>query len=252
MKIIVVDDEKPILQIMQDNLKVVLPDCESMFFNKSSQALEYAKNNDIDIAFLDINMPVINGINLAKELKKINTHINIIFCTAYSEFMQDAIDVHASGYLLKPINADSVKKSINNLLYPVEPAMPEIFVRTFGDFDVFINGVPMLFKSKKSKEMLAYLIHKRGGVANKKELTAVLFGDSYTVSTQTYMKRIFKELLESLAENNMQDIIIKGFNQYAVDTLKFACDVYDYDKGLPDAINAYKGEYMSQYEWAEF
>ena len=252
MKVIVVDDEKPVLQMLRENLQEVLPDSEPILFDRSDAALEYAENNDIDIAFLDISMPVINGIDLAKKLKKLHPLVNIIFCTAYSHFMHEAIDLHASGYLLKPTSAESMAKALNNLLHPVEKQMPEVFVRTFGDFDLFVGGVSVLFKSKKSKELLAYLIHKRGGVSNKKDIAAALFEDSYSASTQTYLKRIYKELNETLNEYGVGAILVKGFNQYAVDTTKFTCDAYDYDKGLPYAVNAYKGEYMAQYEWAEF
>ena len=252
MKIIMVDDERLILQMMRKNLAEVLPDCEPVLFEKSGMALEYAKKNDVDIAFLDIDMPGINGIDLAKELKKINPLVNVIFCTAYSEYMQDAIDLHASGYVLKPTSAGTIEKAINNLLHPVKKTMPKVFVRTFGDFDLFIDGVSALFKSKKSKELFAYLVHKRGGVANKKEIAAALFEDSYSDSTQTYLKRIYKELNETLIDYGVEAILVKGFNQYAVDTTKFTCDAYDYDKGLPYAVNAYKGEYMAQYEWADF
>ena len=252
MKIIVVDDEKTVLQMLRENLQEVLPDSEPILFDRSDAALEYAENNDIDIAFLDISMPVINGIDLAKKMKKLHPLVNIIFCTAYSHFMHEAIDLHASGYLLKPTSAESMAKALNNLLHPVEKQMPEVFVRTFGDFDLFVGGVSVLFKSKKSKELLAYLIHKRGGVSNKKDIAAALFEDSYSASTQTYLKRIYKELSETLNEYGVGAILVKGFNQYAVDTTKFTCDAYDYDKGLPYAVNAYKGEYMAQYEWTEF
>ncbi len=251
MKIIMVDDERLILQMMRKNLAEVLPDCEPVLFEKSGMALEYAKGNDVDIAFLDIDMPGINGIDLAKELKKINPLVNVIFCTAYSEYMQDAIDLHASGYILKPTSAETIEKTINNLLHPVKKTMPKVFVRTFGDFDLFIDGVSALFKSKKSKELFAYLVHRRGGVANKKEIAAALFEDSYSNSTQTYLKRIYKELNETLIDYGVEAILVKGFNQYAVDTTKFTCDAYDYDKGFPYAVNAYKGEYMAQYEWAD-
>lgn len=251
MKIIIVDDERLILQMMRKNLAEVLPDCEPTIFEKSQSALEYAKENNVDIAFLDIDMPGIYGIDLAKELKKIHPLVNVIFCTAYSEFMQDAIDLHASGYILKPTSAEAIKKAVDNLLHPVEKPLPQIFVRTFGDFDLFINGVCALFKSKKSKELFAYLVHKRGGIANKKELAAALFEDSYSDSTQTYLKRIYRELNETLIGYGVETILVKGFNQYAVDTTKFTCDAYDYDKGLPYAVNAYKGEYMAQYEWAD-
>ena len=176
----------------------------------------------------------------------------MIFCTAYSEYMQDAIDLHASGYLLKPATTASIQKALDNLPHPIEKPMPKVFARTFGDFELFINDVPVLFKSKKSKELLAYLVHKRGGVASKKEIAAALFNDDYSLSTQSYKMRIFRELLETLSDYGAEKILVKGFNQYAVDVTKYACDVYDYDKGLPTAVNAYKGAYMAQYEWAFF
>ena len=252
MNIILVDDEKPVLLMLQGFLREVLPDCEPSLFNTGESALEYARRNKVDVAFLDIDMPGKNGVDLAKELKKIHRFINIIFCTAHSEYMQDAIEIHASGYILKPVTAKSIEKAIGNLLYPVEKPLPKIFARTFGDFDLFVNDAPMLFKSRKSKELLAYLIHKRGGVASKKEIAAVLFEDNYSSSTQSYMKRIFRELMETLFEYGIEEILVKGFNQYAVDVAKFSCDAYVYDKNSPSAVNAYKGEYMSQYEWAFF
>ena len=252
MNIIVVDDEKPILQMLKDCLLEAMPECEPVLLNTSKSALEYAQKNDVDIAFLDINMPVINGVDLAKVLKKIHPLVNVIFCTAHAEYMQNAIDLHASGYLLKPATAAAIKKALDNLLHPVDTPMPKVFVRAFGNFDLFVNDAPVLFKSKKSKELLAYLIHKRGGVASKKEIAAALFDDNYSQSTQSYLKRIFRELLETLSDYGVEKILVKGFNQYAVDATKFVCDAYDYDKGLPSAVNAYKGEYMAQYEWAVF
>ena len=250
MKIIAVDDERPALNVLQRRITEVAPNDELSLFDTSRAALEYAKTNDVDVAMLDINMPGISGMELAKELKKIHPQINIVFCTAYSEFMQEAFDVHASGYLLKPVTKEGVEKALHNLLHPVEKEMPKVFIRTFGEFDLLIEGKPVLFHSKKSKEMLAFLVDKRGAVVTKKDIAAVLFEDSYSSTTQTYLKKIFKDLSLTLAEYGIEKMLVKGFNQYGLDTTTFSCDLYDYDKGLPYAINAYKGEYMAQYEWA--
>ena len=251
MRIIAVDDELPVLKTIEKYLKEIAPSDEIIVFNRSSAALEYGKENTINVAFLDINMPSISGIDLAKELKKTNPKINVVFCTAYSEFMPDAFEIHASGYLLKPIRKESLAKELDNLLHPIEKEMPKVFVRTFGEFDVLVDGAPVFFHSKKSKEMLAYLVDKRGAVVSKKDIAAALFEDAYSATTQNYLKKIKKDLLGTLKEYGIESIFVKGFNQYALDNTKFACDLYDYDKGLPYAINAYKGEYMAQYDWAE-
>ena len=252
MRILTVDDEDHALRYLGDCLTHIMPSAEIIAFNRSDAALAYGKENDFDVAFLDISMAVITGIELAKELKKIHPNINIVFCTAYAEYAVDAIHMRASGYVTKPYKEEDIKRELDNLLYPVAPPMPDVFVRTFGDFDIFVGGAAVTFLRAKCKEMLAYLVSKRGNIANKQELAAVLFEDEYSLKTQNYLAHIYADLVKSLKKHNAENILIKAHNQYAVDANFFSCDLYDYDKGLPEAINAYKGEYMSQYEWAVF
>ena len=251
MKILVVDDE----QHARNRLKKLLTDLsmeDVEVFDRSIYALDYAKEHKADVAFLDISMPEMNGIELAKALKKTNPQINVIFCTGYAAFMQDAIDLHASGYLLKPAETESVQKALNNLLHPPVTTKAHLFARTFGSFDFFVDGEPLHFKRSKSKEMLAYLVSIRGASATRKELTAAIFGDRYDDQTQNYLTKIYKDLLETLKEAGAEKIVRKGFNTYSINTELFSCDLYAYDKGEIDAINSYKGEFMTQYDWAVF
>ena len=254
MKIMAVDDEKHALDSIKESIISVSPDAEVITFERGDYALKFAKENAIDIAFLDINMPVMNGIELAKELKRVNGRINIIFCTAYSAYALDAIKVHASGYVLKPYNDSQVKAELDNLLNPIADSvetMPRVFARCFGDFDLFVDGKAVIFSRSKSKEILAYLISKSGGLVNRKDIAAAVFGDDYTDKTQNYLAKLYGELVKTLKTYKIADILVKGFNQYGVDINKFNCDYYDYKKGVPHAINAYKGDFMAQYEWAE-
>ncbi len=251
MRILVVDDERHALNSLEKALKDVSPSDEIALFDRSKTALDFAKQNKIDVAFLDISMPEMHGVALAKELKKANPAVNVIFCTGYSEFMSQAINLHASGYILKPVDKKDVKAALENLLYPVDKEIPRFYAKTFGNFDFFVDGTPIHFKRSKSKEMLAFLISIRGAAANRKELSAALFGDKYDAKTQDYLTKIYKELINTLKEFGAGKIVRKDFNAYSVDTELFSCDLYDYDKGDPNAINAYKGEFMLQYEWAE-
>lgn len=252
MKIMIVDDEQHALNHLVQCVKELRPESEIVSFNRSDMALAYVKENlDIDVAFLDINMPVISGIDLAKELKKVHHTVNIIFCTAYSEYALAAIRVHASGYVNKPYEKEDIERELDDLLHPVLPPMPKVFIRTFGDFDMFVDGKAVTFVRAKCKEMLAYLVSKRGGVANRKELAAALFEDEYSLKTQNYLVHIYSDLVKSLKKVGLENILIKGYNQYALDTKLFSCDLLDYEAGKPEAINAYKGEFMAQYEWAE-
>lgn len=250
MKVIIVDDEKHAINTLKRNLSGIIDDSNITTFDRSINALEYIKENEVDVAFLDVDMPEINGINLAKEMKKYKPKVNIIFCTGYSEYMQQAIKLHASGYLLKPSDKEKVKEALDNLLYPLDPIKNHFYAKTFGNFDFFVDGVPLRFSRSKSKELLAYLVSLKGASTNRKEISAILFEDEYNLKTQNYLSKIYKDLIDALESVGAKGLVRKGYNSYWVDISLFSSDLFDYDKGDPQAINAYNGEFMTQYEWA--
>ena len=84
MKILLVDDEKLQLLRLEETVKKVLPEAELLSYSNPLKAFEENEKEQIDIAFLDIEMPGLNGIALAKKLKGVNPKINIIFVTAYN------------------------------------------------------------------------------------------------------------------------------------------------------------------------
>ncbi len=253
MNIIAVDDEQHALNNIERAIISVVPNANLKCFNNASDAISYAKDNLIDIAFLDIEMSIINGINLAKKLKETYSNTNIIFVTGYGSYMGNAFDLHASGYVLKPINKEKLEKEINNLRTPIVNSNKGLYIQCFGNFEAFYDGKPLYFKRSKAKELLAYLIDRKGANSSKKELAAILLEDSpYNRSTQSYVQIITAELLRVLKEIDSDNILIIRHGQYAVDIAKVNCDYYDYEKGIVKALNSYKGEYMTNYSWAEF
>lgn len=254
MNILVVDDEQAQLQLLISELEAVEPNSEIVSFLLPKEALAYVKENgqSVDVAFLDISMPQMDGLALAKEFKKINPMINIIFQTAFGEYSFDAMQMHASGYILKPVTRKQLELELDNLRYPIDTKKSGITVTTFGNFDIYKNGQSIHFARSKAKEVLAFLVDRRGAGVTKKELAAVIFEDrEYTRTTQDYINKVVRELDKALREAGASEILIKKINYYAVDTTKFSCDMYDYIKGLPEALNAFRGEYMMQYSWAE-
>ena len=252
MKIIAVDDEPAAVELLADEIKTAVPGAQVISFQFPDDVMKYAKENSFDVAFLDIEMPQMNGISLAKRLKSLDPALNIIFVTAYRNFGVEAFEMHASGYLLKPVTAKAIKREMDDLRFKVKFDTDGIYVSTFGQFDISAYGKTVHFGRAKSKEMLAYLIDRRGGGVTRKELAAVLFEDrEYTRSTQDYLNKIVHELEVSLREAGIGDIFIKRRNYYAVDTSKITCDMYEYESGNPAALNKFNGEYMTQYSWGE-
>ena len=117
--VIIVDDSKIILTGGMPVLEKALPNATITGFTKPSQALEYARQNRVALAFLDIEIGSASGIDLCNMLLEINPHTNIIFLTAYEEYSINAWKTEASGFLLKPITLESVRAELKKLRHPV-------------------------------------------------------------------------------------------------------------------------------------
>ena len=118
-RVIVLDDEKIILRGEMVTLEKVMPNASITGFTNPDDAITYAKSNNVRIIFSDIEMGNTNGIELSKEFLKINPRTNIIFLTAYADYSIDAWSTGASGFMVKPITEESLRKQLEHLRYPV-------------------------------------------------------------------------------------------------------------------------------------
>ena len=250
MRVLLVDDEELQLTRLEKTVKNVLSvGCEIVRYSNPVLAAEESVDNKIDVAFLDIEMPVLNGIGLAKKLKKNNPQVNIIFVTAYDHYALDAYKLHASGYVTKPVSEEKVRAEIEALRYPVEiKATKKLQVKCFGNFEVFSLGTPLNFRYAKTKELLAYLVDREGASVNVNELNAVLWDEDH----KSYLRNLIVDLKEALKAVGADEVFINRRNAYSVDPDKLDCDAYAYKRNDPDAVRAYRGEYMAQYSWAVF
>ena len=253
MKIIAADDEIFALQSLENAIKQAAPEAELTVFSDVEELLGYAEAHPCDVAFLDVQMGEISGIDVAKQLKIWYPKVNIVFVTGYDKYMEKAIRLHVSGYMAKPATKESVEAELANLLNPVFPAVQNVLVaRCFGNFDVYVNGEALVFEKSKTKELLAYLIDRRGASVTSGELRAVLWGDVQTdVNTHSYLSKLKKDLSDTLCRAGVEDVFITSWNRYAVNTEAIVCDYYNYLNNEPEGIKAYNGEYMSQYSWAD-
>lgn len=250
MIIYAIDDEKNALEYIIRKIKSAEPDAEVHGFDNAEEALASAKTMPFDVAFMDIQMPGTNGIALAKKFKKINPKSNMIFVTGYSEYTMDAFAVDASGYLLKPATKDQVRHALDNLRYPLSvPGGSDVCVQCFGDFEIFVNQKPVHFKYAKSKEVIAFLIDRKGALCTNAEVIVNIWDDDDDHSA--YYRSLMKDIHDTFEELGVGDIFNRERAGASVITDKIRCDYYDYLKGTPEGINAYKGEYMMQYSWAE-
>lgn len=257
MRVICVDDERI---LMQDTVAMCreLPGVSDVRgFTRATEALEWIKNNPVDLALLDIDMPDMNGIELTIKIKDISPDTAVIFLTGYSDFAVDAFAVRASGYLLKPVSKDALAADVAYVFSTrgktngANSAKKPVSVRTFGLFEVYVNGQQVKFRIAKSKEILAYLVDKQGGSVPRAQISAVLWEDRlYDRKQQKQLDVYIRSLRDTLTEYGIERIFEMKGGKLRVVPEEFDCDVYRFFAGDPDTINSYRGEYMSAYSWA--
>lgn len=248
MIVLAVDDERPMLHALTTAIKASSDVKEVREFSTCREAMEWAEENTIDAAFLDISMRGMGGMALAEKLLEIQPECKIIFCTGHSEYAVDAFKIHVSGYLMKPITAEAVQREINHIKGQ-KSRERLLTIKCFGNFEVYYRREPLSFRRTKTKELLAFLVDRKGAGVTTKQICARLWEDSTDdTKNMNYLYQLLNDLLHALKEAGAESILIKTSTTYAVDTQRLDCDYYSYlEKGRP----AFWGEYMSQYSWAE-
>ena len=117
--VIMVDDRKVILSGGLPVLEEVMPNATIVGFTRPAEAVEYAKGNQVALAFLDIELGKTSGLDLCRTLLDINSRTNVVFLTAYAEYSLDAWNTGASGFLLKPITPEGVRGQLEHLRHPL-------------------------------------------------------------------------------------------------------------------------------------
>ena len=258
MRIICIDDEPLILNMTVELCEKLPQKPDVKGFTKASEALSWLEKHAADIALLDINMPDMTGLQLAAKIREIDSNTAIIFLTGHSEYALDAFKLHASGYLMKPLNKSRLAEEIEHAQKlradhterkPSEGS--RITVRTFGEFDLFVDGQPVSFPRSKSKQLLAYLIDRQGGGISRATAAAVLWEDSqYDRSMQKQLDVIIRVLRSTLESVGAQDVFEMNSGTMRILPEKIDCDLYRFLSGDADAVNSYRGEYMNAYSWA--
>ena len=247
MRAIAVDDEPLMLGALTKAIKASGDITAVTDFTSCEEAVEFVKSNTVDIAFLDINMRGMGGLNLAKKIIDFCPTCRIVFCTGYEEYAIRAFKLHASGYLMKPISANDVQTEIDNIK-GIRQKEKLLSVKCFGNFEVFAKGEKITFKRSKTKELLAFLVDRKGAGVTVAEIGVALWENDQGEKNQNYIHQLFRDLRHSLEAVDAAEIFERNNYFYSINPEKIDCDYYAYLKnGKPE----FRGEYMSQYSWAE-
>ena len=254
MMIFAIDDEPKALRVLCRCVEAAAPGAGLRAFDSAFAALDAIRFGGLfpDIVFSDIEMPGLSGLEFAVALKKASPDTRVVFVTAFSQYALDAFQVRAQGYIMKPLTTALVRRELDELPAEPKPAPNRLRVQCFGYFEVFWRGEPLRFARRRTKEFLAYLVDRRGAFCAMEDVISALWGDVDDMKNAKHRVRNYiSDLRETLKEIDMEDVLIRRTNNIAIRTELLDCDYYRMLEGDMAAVNAFRGEYMTKYSWAE-
>lgn len=256
-----VDDETLLLEDMKRTVAKSPDIMEVAAFDDAIDALDWAVDHSFDIAFLDIRMPVMSGVELAGLLRRIRPDLPVVFCTGYQEYALEAFQIHANGYLLKPVRLNKVQEEIDHIKQmggflntaaaeqPADSKQPVkrngylLTVRPYGAFSVTDrNGRAVPFSRNKEKELFAALVHQEGKEISADSLCDLLWEDNERMyeKNKQYIYTLFSHLRSTLRQVGAEALLRKEADGYSLDMTRICVD-QDGKGSLP---------YMEDFSWA--
>lgn len=280
MKAFVVDDEALACKQLQLMLQNTGAFDEIQTFQDPEQALSEAAKDPIDAAFLDIEMPEINGIELAEALQRTSDSIHIVFTTAYNEYAVKAFELNAVDYLLKPIMKGRLDEAVRRLLKDWETKRVEqqqeprqFGIECFGSLKFYqiINErkdyLPVKWRTNKAREVYAYLLSAHDHYVSKDMLMEHFWSNSDPEKVSTQLYTTIYQIRKMMEQMPFHHHIVKNDLGYSInlEETPIDCEEWEqelrhlpeinpttYQRHLQNLMN-YQGHYLGEYDypWAE-
>lgn len=215
IRVIAVDDEPPALRRVGELLQSMEGVRVNGLFDSAREFLEHAltTSDPIDLVLLDMELPGIHGLELARRLRSFRPEIQIAFLTAYEEFARDAFEVEALDYLLKPVTQEDLERTLGRFAKrssrEAEPPPAQgLAVRRFGPFTITsAEGETIRFRNSKSKELLAYLHHHGGKPVSKALILDEIWNGRDPDRAQVNLHSTVYQLRKDLEPYGLQGIV---------------------------------------------
>jgi len=265
IKAMVVDDERLLAEYVSDLLARF--DFEIVgFFSNPCIALEKIKSLGPEVLFLDIEMPELNGLELAEKAYQCGYEGEIVFITAYNQYAIEAFTVNALDYLLKPVLEKDLERTVLRLRKRLGAARPIctptpqtqlLKITVLGSLYVCKeDGQQIRWTTSKCAELFVFMLLQKGKKISKDRLMEVLFPDKNQEKADINLRSTISRLNRTFREYDVSVSVISMSREYQLHTdshIKFEVDAFqleslDLDSTGIDAGNvAQYRRILSQY-----
>lgn len=252
MRTIIVDDEPIMLRsFMRLSSGIANLDVVGQF-ESGPDAIEYVKENPIELAILDISMPIMDGIELAIKLRQIIPNLLIVFISAYDDYIRDCNRIGGDYYIVKPYRKETIEMMAQKLQVLSESLHKSIYLQMFGRFNVLKNGVPIPL-SGKVKEILALVASRCGKEISNEEIYRTIWeGREYSNENMKVYYNALKRLKTKLEEESISELLLSTPRGQMLNISMVDCDYYAWKKNKDNSAENFEGEFLSEYSWGEY
>lgn len=252
MRAIVVDDEPLMIEAFLRLSKDIHDLNVTGTFEEAEDAVEFSRDHSFEIAFLDIKLPGMDGIECAKELREKMPGILIVFISAYDDYIWESNQLGGDDYLVKPYKKETIEKTMDKMRLLVLRQKKNIYVQMFGVFTVIKDGVPVPIRGK-AKEILALILVKRGREISNEEIYSTIWEtrEYSNIHMKVYYNAL-KRLKDNLEKYEISTLILSTARGQMANTDIFDCDYYSWQDGSAEEKEKFKGEFLSEYSWGEY
>lgn len=257
IKTIIIDDEKPALAKLQSLIKPYSNYVVCGEFTDAFEALSKIQELSPQVAFIDIAMPGMNGMELAAAInKKMDQKVHIVFVTAHEQYALPAFDLWATDYLLKPVSRSRFEQTIMRLNALIGESAPQTasvpqdertMVRLFGKLEVTRPGQKIDgWRTAKVRELFAFFLHNRNRSIFKDTLLETLWEDMSPSQALANLNTCNYYLRRHLEKSDSGIKLLYDAGYYSIDLGAAICDVDEFEKaeGLANALNESNLEYV--------
>lgn len=244
MQAVIMDDEYPALDELTYLLRQRGAEVTGAFTDPD-EGFAFLTKQKPEVVFLDIDMPGINGIELGIKIQNLMPEIILVFVTAYSQYALEAFKAYPLDYILKPIDEDRLDKTmqhIGKLLSEKEKdSKVPLLIRCFGTLEVTAGDKTVRFPTRKTRELLAYLICGADSPVYRDEIIRYLFGSEDNKKGANNLRVTLYRLRNALAEAGIgkDQLLIK--DDYSLVIPDGICDFVDFSRFLSKNASVDRG-----------